>query len=175
MPFFLLASQCLLWVNRQLRKWESQTRAVLVIFTQLPIWKAHYRYQQRRRSLEVTILVIIDVLSLAGNIILWIVIMGTPALRTISDYLVLEMSASCILISVISMPSTVYAIAAEWLTFPGKTCDFMGYFVISMYIFSFHILALISFNRYGLICHPGSYSKVFNKANSIAMMIGGSY
>ena len=52
------------------------------------------------KVLELLILLVIEIVSLVGNLSLWIVILETPSLRTISNGLVLYMSASCLWLSI---------------------------------------------------------------------------
>ena len=124
------------------------------------------------KVLELIVLSVILVTSLAGNFSLWVAIVGTPDLQTISNCLVLYMSGSCILITLYSSSTFYFVAAGGNEDFPELACDFLGVLMVAIFMNSFFAFGLVSFNRYVLVCHPTKYRTLFSKANIGLLMTG---
>ena len=124
------------------------------------------------RLLEGIILSIISVISLTGNIALWIVVLQKNSFRTASNALLLCLSAADILVSAFNMPVTVYTLALGTWPFDTLTCTFAGFVTMVTFIASVMSLGVISINRYVLICHPSKFRNIYTAKNTSLMITG---
>ena len=93
------------------------------------------------------ILWVIILLSLTGNTLLWLTLLSVRSLRTVSNMLVLNLSAADLLVTLFNMPVTAYGlINGTWLPDP-TACSILGYFNMITFLGSVVFLAVISINR----------------------------
>ena len=115
---------------------------------------------------ETTILSIICLVALIGNLSLYIIVYKNKTLQTISNLYILNLAAADIMVSVLSIPFTVVTvIAGRWL-FGDTACVALGFFTILSFIASVMSLGMIAINRYFYIVKWNTYKKTFSKKKS---------
>ena len=124
------------------------------------------------KAILMLVLIIIDLLSIIGNLSLWAIIVGVRSLRTITNYLVLCLSVADLVISFVNAPSVGYLILSGDDFLPKTACVVLGFINMLTFIFSVMALGLISGHRYILICYPQICQKLFTNSNLIWMFVG---
>ena len=115
---------------------------------------------------ETTILCIICLVALIGNLSLYIIVYKNKTLQTISNLYILNLAAADIMVSVLSIPFTVVTvIVGRWL-FCDTACVVLGFFTILSFIASVMSLGMIAINRYFYIVKWNTYKKTFSKKKS---------
>jgi hypothetical protein len=124
------------------------------------------------RLVELIILCIIILVALIGNISLWIIILSNHQLRTVSNWLVLCLSAADLMVSAINMPVTMFNLmVAKGLK--GTTgCVVIGFLSMLTFVASVVSLASISWNRYMCICSPGKFKVVCTVRKTLSVIAG---
>lgn len=118
------------------------------------------------------VLCVIIVTAVVGNISIWIIILTTRALRTITNMFILGLSAADLLVSIANMPLTVVAIfTGEW-PLSDFACVVFGYINMLTLVTSVMSLCNISINRYFMVCRPSKYQDIYTKRNAILMITG---
>ncbi|KAK2163621.1 hypothetical protein LSH36_76g02002 [Paralvinella palmiformis] len=126
----------------------------------------------RERLPEFVIIAAISLLAFVGNLSLWIIVLRDRQLRTVSNWLVLGLSAADLFVSTVNMPFIMFNlwmgqwVLAEW------SCMTLGFFSMVAFISSVLSLASISWNRYMFICRPNRCKSVYTKGKTLAMIAG---
>ena len=127
------------------------------------------------RLTEASILVIIATVALIGNIGLWIVVLSNKRLRTRSNVFILALSGADILVSGTNMPITVYTLISGTWQLSQTACVASGFITMITFIASVMFLAVISINRYLLICKPHWFNALSTRRNVIIIVVGKEY
>ena len=123
------------------------------------------------RIIEAVILSIIAVVSIVGNIALWIVILRDKRLQSSSNASILALSGADLLVSSTNMPLTVYSLVHGTWGFSHDACIVTGFITMCTFIASVMFLAVISVNRYLLICKMHKFKTIYTKQNVTIMII----
>ena len=116
---------------------------------------------------ETTILCIICLAALIGNLSLYIIVYKNKDLRTITNLYILNLAAADIMVSVLSIPFTVVTvITGRWL-FGDTACVALGFFTILSFITSVMSLGMIAINRYFYIVKWNTYKNTFSKKKGL--------
>ena len=124
------------------------------------------------RIIEALILCAICVISILGNVSLWIIVLRNRTLRTAANALLLCLSTADLLVSVLSMPLTIATLFLGGWKFHDGTCVLAGFLTMCTFITSVMSLGVISISRYILVCHPQKYNQVYNKRNTTLIILG---
>ncbi|XP_063404525.1 melatonin receptor type 1C-like [Mytilus trossulus] len=120
--------------------------------------------------IEGILLTIICIVAVLGNISIWIIVLRSRALRTITNCFLLVLSAFDLLVSVINIPVTIATIfSGEWLL-SDDACEVLGFSNMVTLCGSVLSLCNISINRYVMVCHPSKFIEVYKRKN-VAIMI----
>ena len=93
-------------------------------------------------------------------------------LKTPSNFLIVGLACADMLVAAVNMPITVATLArGEW-TFSDVTCSAMGFVTMLTLCASVIHLAVISFNRYILICHNSCFVTTYTYRNVFYMLLG---
>ena len=121
---------------------------------------------------EATVLVMICVISVVGNVSLFVVVFtGGKDLRTVSNGLMLNLAFADAIVSVINMPVTVATILVNEQWFNHSACVALGFINIVSFIGSVMSLALIAVNRYCFIVHWKKYGSIFTWTKAIFSVV----
>ncbi|XP_078346874.1 uncharacterized protein LOC144632146 [Oculina patagonica] len=116
---------------------------------------------------ETTILCVICLAVLFGNLSLYIIVYKNKDLRTITNLYILNLAAADIMVSVLSIPFTmVTVITGRWL-FGDTACAALGFFTSLSFIASVMSLGMIAINRYFYIVKWNTYTKTFSKKKAL--------
>ena len=116
---------------------------------------------------ETTILSLICLAALIGNLSLYIIVYKNKDLQTITNLYILNLAAADFMVSVLSIPFTVVTvITGRWL-FGDTACVALGFFTILSFIASVMSLGMIAINRYFYIVKWNTYRKTFSKKKSL--------
>ncbi|XP_002731156.1 5-hydroxytryptamine receptor 7-like [Saccoglossus kowalevskii] len=124
------------------------------------------------KIIESVILTAICLVSITGNVFLWVVVVCSRKLRTTSNALVLCLSGADLMVSIANMPITVVTIVyGEWVL-GSAWCSVFGFTSMVNFIASVMSLGAISVNRFILISYPHHFRSVYNKKGTAAMILG---
>ncbi|XP_033125570.1 dopamine D2-like receptor [Anneissia japonica] len=123
------------------------------------------------KVIEVTILCMICITALVGNSLLWTVIIKTPSLRSTSSALLLCLSFADIMVSVINMPFTIYAIITSGWNLGELLCKSLGFTNMLTFVASVMSLGAISINRYVIIVRQ-KYASMASKKSTGILILG---
>ncbi len=126
------------------------------------------------RYIEATVLSLLCVISLVGNISLWVIILTDRSLRTTSNWLILGLSGADILVSSVNMPVTVVTLVSGHWMLSTVACVGFGFVTMLTFIASVMSLGVLSFNRYVLICHNSKFGVIYTKGRTLLMICGES-
>ena len=126
------------------------------------------------RIIPASILSMIGIVSIIGNISLWLIIFRDKTLKSASNALLLCLSSADLLVSTVNLPITVTTLLATKWIFSEATCIWSGILVMASVLVSIMSLGVISVNRYVLICHPDRYGQIYTARNT-GFMIAGEY
>lgn len=121
------------------------------------------------RIYEGLFLICICIFAFSGNTLLCTIILRTRSLRNNSNYLILCLSTSDIIVAVVNMPMTIYAIFYGKWPFSTTSCVVLGYINMVSFIASVMSLTAISINRYFRICRSLQFKSMFTFRKTILM------
>ena len=76
------------------------------------------------------------------------------------------------MVSVVAMPFIAFTtIVGEWRLDP-RVCQFVGFITMLTFVASVMSLAMISINRYVIICHPSHVAQRYTTKKTAAWIIG---
>ena len=116
---------------------------------------------------ETTVLCFISLLAIIGNVSLFVIVNKNRNLRNINNMYILNLAASDVLVSAVSMPVTVVTIIKDRWVFGQTACVALGFFTILSFIASVMSLGMIAINRYFYIVKWNSYTKTFSKRKAL--------
>ena len=101
------------------------------------------------RIIEVTLLLAMLIVTLIGNVSLWIIILSSRPLHTTCNALVLCLSSADLLVSLVDMPVVISVILhGPWLMQVTEACVVLGFLTMVTFVASVMSLANISINRW---------------------------
>lgn len=113
--------------------------------------------------LETFVVFLNNMVALFGNLLTLVVVLRSSRLRTIPNKFVISLAISDILMAIPSaFLTTTVLVKGDW-PFDQATCQFQGYYGITLAFASSETLALMSLNRYYRIVKPNRYRRVFTE------------
>ena len=106
------------------------------------------------RVIECVLFSAIGLISIFGNISLWIIVFKNKSMKTTSNALILCLGTSDFVIALTAIPSTVTNVAYGRLAFSEEICKTIGYVTLTAIIASTTSIASISFNGYACSTGP---------------------
>lgn len=120
---------------------------------------------------ESSILILINAVSLVGNMLVALTMYRSPRLRKTSDIYIFALAVTDLLWSTCVMPLTVVTLITGTWNFSATVCEFQAsidYFVL----FSSPVtMGLAAFNRYMRIVKPKHYKVVFSLKRSVMLLV----
>ncbi|XP_048589965.1 beta-1 adrenergic receptor [Nematostella vectensis] len=121
--------------------------------------------------MEATLFLVINCLSLFGNILICYVIIQTNGLRrNTTNVLIVGLAVSDILQALIGMPLTCgVLLTGKWI-FGEFLCKVQGFWLLFLGFVSLHSMALTALNRYFCVVRPEVYRRVFTRKSTLFML-----
>ncbi|EDO42339.1 predicted protein, partial [Nematostella vectensis] len=116
---------------------------------------------------EAIFLSFICLISLTGNLSLFIIVLRNRNLRTRSNWFTLNLAFADVLVSSVNMPVTIATILAEKWLLGTTACSISAFLTILSFIASVMSLALIAVNRFFFIVRWRSYSSLFKRSRVV--------
>ena len=117
--------------------------------------------------IEALVLIIICVVSIIGNITLFVILTRRKILRTIANGFLLNLAFADLLVSVLNMPITVVTIVEQGWIFGDRACELLGFTTMLSFVSSVMSLAMIAINRYFYVVQWKSYPSIFTPGRSV--------
>ncbi|XP_031548888.1 histamine H2 receptor-like [Actinia tenebrosa] len=121
-------------------------------------------------AVETSIVLLIGLIAIGGNLLVVISIYRNPSLRTITNYFVLSLAASDVLFPAVGLPPSLIWSIKKRFTFDQKLCTMQAVFTTALAYVSIYMIVLMAINRFVRVCKPQKYRKVFNKITSLLMI-----
>lgn len=115
-------------------------------------------------------LAIIFVISIAGNIFVFLVFYKRPALVTISNRFIVNLSVCNFLETIFVMPFVFVALVAQDWVFGKVWCQMTGFLMNAVFSASILTLVIISLDRYCAVVTPLHYSMTITPCKSMMMI-----
>lgn len=119
---------------------------------------------------EVVVCSMIGLSALFGNVLVSLVVIRCPKLRTSTSMYILGLAIADILTAAVCAPITcVIMISEEWIQ-TGYLCQVQGFAIQTLALMSIGTLALTAANRFVRVVKPSIYKRVFSKRNSLLII-----
>lgn len=116
---------------------------------------------------ESFLFIIINTTAIVGNVFVIVAISRNPALRKITNWYILSLAISDLVVAVTCFPLSLGAsIKGQWL-YGDVICQLQGHVIQVWACFSLTIVALTAVNRYYRVVRPILYRKFFTKRLTI--------
>ena len=116
---------------------------------------------------ETTIFGLVAILSFLGNLLVCYAVYRNPRLRSPSNYYIISLALTDILLASCAMPfSVAYLATGEW-SFGTSACEFAVILKTSMTQTSVFNMALMALNRYYKVVKPNKYQAIFKPRNIV--------
>lgn len=116
--------------------------------------------------LESSVLVLLNIASLVGNVMTCLALFRAPRLRTTTNLYVVSLACSDLLCAVCQMPlTTITIIVRKWI-FPHQVCEFQAFIDYVVVYMSPATMGLAAFNRYVRIVKTDHYNVIFSNRRS---------
>ncbi|XP_045161636.2 tyramine receptor Ser-2-like isoform X2 [Mercenaria mercenaria] len=123
------------------------------------------------KAVEALVWCIIIGFSVIGNTSLWIVLLRSQSLRTVTNMFILGLSAADLLVATVNMPLTVFTIIEGYWMLSNTACVAVGFINMLTLVTSVLSLCNISINRFFMVCRPGKFKDIYTTRNAILMII----
>ena len=126
------------------------------------------------QMVESFFLLMINLVSFVGNLLLGIAVIKNPNLRrTIPNMYIISLAVSDFLMSLLGIPFSVASLITGKWPFNNFTCQLQGFWILFMCAVSLQTLAVTAVNRYFRVVRSrGLYQKIFNmKTTKITIAI----
>ena len=122
-------------------------------------------------AMEATILILVDITALIGNILVFAVAYRNRRRLTITDVLIVALSLTDLLVATSVMPLSAGALIAGVWPYHRAVCLFQGFCVITFATASLNTLSVIALNRYFCIVKPNDYRTVFSMKRTLGYLV----
>ena len=116
------------------------------------------------RFVESFMMLLINLTSFAGNLLLGIAAIKNPSLgRSVTNLYIITLAFSDFLISLLGIPFSVATLIVGRWPFNNFLCQLQGFWILLMCAISLETLAVTAVNRYFRVVHSRAlYQKIFN-------------
>ena len=133
---------------------SPEERQLIVELVSRPIWLA---------VIESSVTVLNIIAALLGNLLVCVAVYRKQRLRTLSNYYLIALAVSDILMSAIIFPMVLQALMTGEQPFGNTSCKFQATVATFLGGVSFSTITLTSINRYFRMVRPNLYRKYFNR------------
>ena len=123
-------------------------------------------------AVETVTLVLLALVAIGGNALVLLSFYRNPSLRTVTNYFVLSLSITDIVIASTVLPPTLIWSIKSRFVFGQGLCDFQAIWSSGLTLVSVTNIAVMAVNRFVCVCKPHIYKKLFNHKTSVVMIIG---
>ncbi|XP_044168579.1 histamine H2 receptor-like [Acropora millepora] len=116
---------------------------------------------------ETTIFALVMIISFLGNLLVCYAVYRNPRLRNPSNYYIISLALTDILLASCAMPLSVAYLASGLWSFGTSACEFFAILTTSMTETSAFNMALMALNRYYKVVKPNKYQAVFKRRNIV--------
>ncbi|XP_068759578.1 beta-1 adrenergic receptor-like [Montipora capricornis] len=121
--------------------------------------------------IEVSSLIVLNLLSLMGNTLVCISIYRNTRLRTTTNLYITALAISDLLSAVFVMPLSIGVLVSGRWIFGEVGCSFHSFFAVFTAFVSPLTMGLTALNRYVRMCRPGrEYHKFFSRKKTLALL-----
>ena len=120
--------------------------------------------------IEAILLILLCAGAFTGNVMLFVLIAKTPALRTKGNVFILNLAAADLLVAVFNMPITIVTVVADGWILGESVCLTSGFFTLLTFVASCMSLTMISVNRYHAICHWTKYHDMYTRGKCVMFL-----
>lgn len=121
--------------------------------------------------LESGILLLIDGVSLIGNLVICWAMFKNPRLHTVTNLYILSLAIADILMALIVMPASFGTLVTSRWPFGSAACNIQGSVILSLAFVSSLTIGLMSLNRYFRVVRPSTYRTWFTVNKSVSMIL----
>ena len=112
-------------------------------------------------------LALLDLLCLLGNLLLILTIYRCVELRTVSNFLILNLASIGILLSLIVLPSWIVTTLTDLYVLGESFCQVSAMIMLLLFLEAILTLGGVAIDRYGNICHPFRYTVAISNWKAI--------
>ena len=123
------------------------------------------------KILEISVLFVINVLSLGGNVLVCITVYRKKILRTITNMFIITLCVADILLAAVAMPLTLASLMADHWPFGDLVCQIQGFSIHLLVFQSLQIIALTATNRNLNVVRPWLYKRIFTRWKTLLIII----
>ena len=116
---------------------------------------------------ETTIFAMVTIISFLGNLLVCSAVYRNPRLRSPSNYYIISLALTDILLASCSMPLSVALLATSKSSFGTAACTFDSVLKLSLTRVSTFNMALMALNRYYKVVKPNKYKEIFKPRNIV--------
>ncbi|XP_031556393.1 histamine H2 receptor-like [Actinia tenebrosa] len=121
--------------------------------------------------LETGILLLIDGVSLIGNLVICCAMFKNPRLHTVTNLYILSLAITDIMMALIVMPASFGTLVTSRWAFGPVVCNIQGLVILSLAFVSSLTIGLMSLNRYFRVVRPNTYRLLFTVKKSVSMIL----
>lgn len=123
------------------------------------------------KILEISVLFVINVLSLGGNVLVCITVYRKKILRTITNMFIIALCVADILLASVAMPLTLGALIMDYWPFGHLACQIQGFCIHLLVFQSLQIITLTATNRNLNVVRPWLYKRIFTKWKTLLIIV----
>lgn len=120
---------------------------------------------------ETGILLAINILALAGNLLICVAYYRSYKLHSVTNILIVTLSVNDLLISTAAMPLSAAALCIGKWPFSHIVCKAQGFLAHVLAFLSLEIMALTAVNRYLRVFKPSLFRKIFTRKQTTITVI----
>ena len=121
---------------------------------------------------ESTVLLLINVIGILGNLCLCIAVYRGVTLRgTCTNILIVALSVADLVVSLVAMPMSASALICGKWYFTNLGCQIQGFIVHLLAFVSLQVMAITAFSRYLRVIRPSCFQKLFTKKRTLGMVV----
>lgn len=123
------------------------------------------------KLLEISVLFVITVISLGGNILVCITVYRKKVLRTITNMFIVALCVADILLAAFAMPLTLGVLIVDYWPFSDTICQIQGFSIHLLVFQSLQIITLTATNRNLNVVRPWLYKRIFTRWKTLLIII----
>ena len=123
------------------------------------------------KIVEICVLLIINVLSLGGNVLVCITVYRKKVLRTITNMFIIALCVADILLACVAMPLTLASLIMDRWPFGDLICQIQGFCIHLLVFLSLQIITLTATNRNLNVVRPWLYKRIFTRWKTLLLIL----
>ena len=123
------------------------------------------------KIVEISVLLIINILSLGGNVLVCITVYRKKVLRTITNMFIIALCVADILLASLAMPLTLASLIMDCWPFGDLICQIQGFCIYLLVFQSLQIITLTASNRNLNVVRPWLYKRIFTRLKTLLIIL----